>query len=405
MNLSISFPSFQSKEFQKYTAGNFFAMNGLWINRVIIGWLGWELTNLASWVGFLSFLLFAPTIFAGPIFGVIVDRVDIKKFAIYSQSIISATVLFLWVLYFFNLLNIINLCMIALIIGIFTSADRITRHTIVPRIIDKKNLVNALAVHGINFNTARLLGPALAGLLIQLTTFSFTIFINFLCLLAMPIALITIKVAEKDSEKKERKNIFSEFLDGAKFAISHNVILEACAITALFSLFARGAIEILPAIAGWVFNAGPEGLGQMMATAGAGALVAAIFIAMRRSKDQERGIPFRVYFSSFLGLLAVIILGISSNWYLALIAIFIMGFCMTINGIDLQAVVQLELNDTYRGRVVSLWILLVIGLAAISSILMGAFGDILGIENTLISFSILGIISLITLLLSLKKNY
>jgi hypothetical protein len=82
-----------------------------------------------------------------------------------------------------------------------------------------------------------------------------------------------------------------------------------------------------------------------------------------------------------------------------------MGFCMTINGIDLQAVVQLELNDTYRGRVMSLWILLVIGLAAISSILMGAFGDILGIENTLISFSILGIISLITLLLSLKKNY
>ncbi len=372
---------------------------------MIIGWLGWELTNLASWVGFLSFLLFAPTIFAGPIFGVIVDRVDIKKFAIYTQSIISATVLFLWVLYFFNLLNIINLCMIALIIGIFTSADRITRHTLVPRIIDKKNLVNALAVHGINFNTARLLGPALAGLLIQLTTFSFTIFINFLCLLAMPIALITIKVAEKDSEKKERKNIFSEFLDGAKFAISHNVILEACAITALFSLFARGAIEILPAIAGGIFNAGPEGLGQMMATAGAGALVAAIFIAMRRSKDQERGIPFRVYFSSFLGLLAVIILGISSNWYLALIAIFIMGFCMTINGIDLQAVVQLELNDTYRGRVMSLWILLVIGLAAISSILMGAFGDILGIENTLVSFSILGIISLITLLLSLKKNY
>jgi len=141
MNLSISFPSFQSKEFQKYTAGNFFAMNGLWINRVIIGWLGWELTNLASWVGFLSFLLFAPTIFAGPIFGVIVDRIDIKKFAIYTQSIISATVLFLWVLYFFNLLNIINLCIIALVIGIFTSADRITRHTLVPRIIEKKILL------------------------------------------------------------------------------------------------------------------------------------------------------------------------------------------------------------------------------------------------------------------------
>ena len=78
---------------------------------------------------------------------------------------------------------------------------------------------------------------------------------------------------------------------------------------------------------------------------------------------------------------------------------------MTINGIDLQAVVQLELNDTYRGRVMSLWVVLVIGLAAVSAIFMGAIGDIFGIENTLIIFSILGIISLSTLLLLLKKKF
>ena len=142
-----------------------------------------------------------------------------------------------------------------------------------------------------------------------------------------------------------------------------------------------------------------------MATAGAGALVAAIFIAMRRSKDQEKGIPFRVYFTSFLGLLAIITLGMSGSWSLALISVFIIGFSMTINGIDLQAVVQLELNDTYRGRVMSLWVVLVIGLAAVSAIFMGAIGDIFGIENTLIIFSILGIISLITLLLLLKKKF
>ena len=95
----------------------------------------------------------------------------------------------------------------------------------------------------------------------------------------------------------------------------------------------------------------------------------------------------------------------SGSWSLALISVFIIGFSMTINGIDLQAVVQLELNDTYRGRVMSLWVVLVIGLAAVSAIFMGAIGDIFGIENTLIIFSILGIISLITLLLLLKKKF
>ena len=95
----------------------------------------------------------------------------------------------------------------------------------------------------------------------------------------------------------------------------------------------------------------------------------------------------------------------SGSWSLALISVFIIGFSMTINGIDLQAVVQLELNDTYRGRVMSLWVVLVIGLAAVSAIFMGAIGDIFGIENTLIIFSILGIISLSTLLLLLKKKF
>ena len=405
MYLSLNFPSLRSGEFKKYTAGNFFAMNGIWINRVIIGWLGWELTNLATWVGFLSFLLFAPTIIAGPFFGVVIDRVNIKKFAIYTQAIISATVFVLWVLYYFSLLNIYNLSLIALIIGIFTSADRTTRMTLVPRIIDRNNLANAIAVHGINFNSARLIGPALAGLLIQVLSFEITIFINFLFLIAMPLTLMSIAISKKDGETIRKKNIALEFLDGARFAINHNIIFEACAITAVFSLFARGAIEILPAIAGGVFNVGPQGLGHLMATAGAGALVAAIFIAMRRSRDQEKGIPFRVYFTSFFGLLAIITLGMSESWLLALISIFIIGFSMTINGIDLQAVVQLELNDTYRGRVMSLWVVLVIGLAAISAILMGAIGDILGIQNTLIIFSILGIISLITLLLLLKKKF
>ena len=143
----------------------------------------------------------------------------------------------------------------------------------------------------------------------------------------------------------------------------------------------------------------------MMATAGAGALIAAIFIAMRRSKDQEKGIPLRVYFASFLGLLAAIILAVSNSWNTALFSVFFIGFSMTITGIDLQAVVQLELNDTFRGRVMSLWVVLVIGLAAFSAILMGILGDLVGILNTLVIFSLLGIISLITLLLLLKKKF
>ena len=159
-------------------------------------------------------------------------------------------------------------------------------------------------------------------------------------------------------ENQVKKEYFIRISRRVRSAINHNILFEACAITAVFSLFARGTVEILPALAEGVYDVGPQGLGHLMATAGAGALVAAIFIAMRRSKDQEKGILFGVYFTSFLGLLAIIALGMSGSWSLALISVFIIGFSMTINGIDLQAVVQLELNDTYRGRVMSLRVVL-----------------------------------------------
>ncbi|MBT4203617.1 MAG: MFS transporter [Rhodobiaceae bacterium] len=401
----MRFRALNSKDFQIYTAGNFFAMNGIWINRVIIGWLGWELTGLASLVGLLSFFIFAPTVIASPFFGVIIDRVNLKKFAIITQTIIAITVFALLLLYYFNSLTIFNLCIIALVIGITTSADRSTRMTLVPRIVEKDNIANAIAVHGINFNSARLIGPALGGILIDSIGFNLTIFINFTFFLCMPFALTLIKIRDREGKTQKKKNIFYEFLDGARFAYNQPIILKACILTALFSLCARGAIEILPAIAGGIYNQGAQGLGQMLAGAGAGALVAALYIASQRSNDPEKGIPLRVYVSSVFGFLALIGLGYSNNWYLAIVAVFIIGFCMTINGIDLQAVVQLELDDVYRGRVMSLWVVLVIGVAAFSAVLMGLFADLVGIGSTLMFFSILGL-TLFTMMLIFngKKN-
>lgn len=409
----MRFRSLDSKNFQIYTAGNFFAMNGIWINRVIIGWLGWELTGLASVVGLLSFLIFAPTVIASPFFGVIIDRVNLKKFAIITQSIIASTAFLLLLFSYFNLLTIFNLCLIALVIGITTSADRSTRMTLVPRIVEKDNIANAIAVHGINFNSARLIGPALGGILIDSIGFNLTIFINFLFFLCMPVALILVNVRRREGRTHKKKNIFYEFLDGAKFAYNQPVILKACILTALFSFCVRGAIEILPAIAGGIYNQSAQGLGQMLAGAGAGALVAALYIASQRSNDPEKGIPLRVYVSSIFGFLALILLGYSNllvipyidSWYFALFAVFMIGFSMTINGIDLQAVVQLELDDVFRGRVMSLWVVLVIGIAAFSAILMGLFADLVGIGTTLMFFSVLGFI-LFTMMLVFdnKKN-
>jgi MFS family permease len=385
----MRFPALQSRDFVIFTAGSVSAVNALWINRLIIGWLGWELTGLASWVGLLSFFLFAPTIVSSPLFGVILDRVDPRRAAIISQSILIATIVVLLVLNVSGMLTIWLLGVITLSIGFTSSADRTIRFVIVPRIVEKDALANAVAIHGINFNTARLIGPAIGGVLIAVVGTDVAIAVNIAMILPFLVILFMVTLRTRDAPKAKRQRFFAELLDGARYATTHPIIRKAMFLSGVFSITVRGAIEILPAIADGEFHRGAQGLGQMMAASGAGALVAAIIVAFRRSGSSEAGISFGAQASIFGGVAATIALGATGNWHIAMAMVFTLGFCMTINAIDLQTSVQLALSDAYRGRVMSLWIVLVIGGAAMSAIALGFFADIFGMSGTLIGAGVI----------------
>jgi MFS family permease len=386
----MRFPALKNRHFVIYTAGNASAMVALWINRVIIGWLGWELTGLASWVGILSFFLFAPTIVASPLFGVLLDRIDPRRAAVASQTVLTATVTLLLVLQLSGVLNIWLLGTVALIIGITSSADRTIRFVLVPRIVERDALPNAVAIHGINFNTARLIGPAVGGLLIDAYGTDVATLVNAVMITPFVVVLLIVRFRDRDEPKPQRKRFFREMLDGARHAVSHPIIREAMMLSGVLSLTARGVLEILPAIADGEFQRGAQGLGQMLTAAGAGALLAAFSIAVRRSGTPESGVTWAARASIGGALVATIILGLTSSWIVAMAMVFALGFFLTNNGIDLQASIQIELTDTFRARVMSLWIVLVIGGAAVSAITLGFFADLTNMSATLIGAGIAG---------------
>jgi MFS family permease len=390
----MRFPALRSKDFVIFTAGNFSATNAIWINRVIIGWLGWELTGLASSVGLMSFLLFAPTIVASPLFGVILDRVDVRRAAILSQSILIVCLSVLFFLYFSGYLTIWLLGFVAFTIGVTSSADRTIRFVLVPRIVERDALGNAVAIHGINFNTARLIGPALGGVLIEWAGTEVAILVNLTMVIPFLTVLFIVTLQDREERKTERQSFLGEIVDGARYAARHPIIREAMVISCFYSVTMRGILEILPAIADGEFHRGAQGLGQMLAVSGAGALVAAFYIAMRRSGPSEAEIPASVYVSIIGGALGTIVLGLTGDWYVALAMILVLGVCATINGIELQASMQVALDDAYRGRVMSLWIVLVIGGAAISAIGIGSLADALGMSSALVASGAAGAISI-----------
>jgi len=390
----MRFPALRSKDFIIFTAGNFSATNAIWINRVIIGWLGWELTGLASSVGLMSFLLFAPTIVASPLFGVILDRVDVRRAAILSQAILITSLSVLFVMYETGILTIWLLGFVALTIGVTSSADRTIRFVLVPRIVDRDALANAVAIHGINFNTARLIGPAVGGALIEWGGMDFAILTNLAMVVPFLTVLFIVTLRGREDRKSKRQSFFGEIADGARYAARHPIIREAMVISGFYSITMRGILEILPAVADGEFHRGAQGLGQMLAVSGAGALVAAIYIALRRSGPSQAEIPASVYISIIGGALGTIVLGLTGNWYVALAMVLVLGVCATINGIELQASMQVALDDAYRGRVMSLWIVLVIGGAAISAIGIGSLADIFGMPSALVASGVTGAITI-----------
>tara|TARA_B100001121_G_scaffold229916_1_gene203185 strand:- start:37 stop:1209 length:1173 start_codon:yes stop_codon:yes gene_type:complete len=372
------------------------SMQAVWITRLVMSWIAWDLTGSSAYVGLLSFFLFVPYITTIPFFGVLLDRIEPLRTAIIAQIIQALAAFTIFLMHITDSLSIFSLCTVAMIIGTANSAQGSARQTIVPRIVDKPTIANAVAFNAMNFQIARIIGPSIGGILIGLLGTKYTILFSSFFFLPALITLPMIVLTPKQGEStKKDSNFISELIDGAKFAHRNAVIFECIILTFISSVIIRGCHELLPALADGKFNMGVEGLGQIMAAAGAGALISSFLIASRKKTYNDNGIPPIARISLILGLLFVTILGYVDNWYLAILAAFISGACVTNVAIDMQSTVQMQLTDTYRARVASLWLATAIGGSGLGSILNGIFSDIFGITETFIFVGLVGIFAVI----------
>lgn len=154
------------RDFRIYMIGNIFALNGLWMQRLTIGWIAWELTGSASFVGLVAFINFAPTIFAGPFFGVLVDRIRIRRAAMITQSALFVLAIALFLSFLAGVLSPVLLATLSGLLGTVMAAHNPIRMSLAPRLVDRFAVASVISLTAINFNFARLSGPAVAGWLI-----------------------------------------------------------------------------------------------------------------------------------------------------------------------------------------------------------------------------------------------
>ena len=382
MNLS----ALKFRDFRIYLGGNLFAVNALWMQRVTIGWIAWDLTSSATFVGFIAFVNFAPAMVIGPFFGVLVDRMRITQVAKLTQILLLIISLGFYLFFTFGILDEILLSFLSFFSGLVTSAHNPVRLSLAPRLVNRASVASVVSIVAINFNLARLTGPAIGGWLIAGWGISTALLVQTFFYLPFIFAISLLRPRERSSSIINNEPFIAAFQNGVEYALANTLIRQAFLVTALYAFLIRGTLEILPVIADGVFSRGAAGLGLLTSSAGFGALIAGVIKAFTPSQ-LVRELPKFALASALLGIGLLPMVGLSNSWNLTLLCISYLGFAGTLAGISVQTAIQIDLDDDFRGRVMSLWTMVSIGATATGAIILGGLADHIGIS---LAFSLAG---------------
>ncbi|CTQ48848.1 MFS transporter [Jannaschia donghaensis] len=360
-------------------------VQALWAQRVTIGWLAWDLSGSAAFVGLIAALSLAPSILAGPVFGVLVDRTDIRRALRLTSGSMCALLVVAAVVAGGPGLGRGGLILLALAIGLITAAHHPVRMSLGPRLVPHADVPNVVALSALNFNLGRMIGPILTGFAIAAFGAVATLWLS--AALYVPMLIAVRWMDPRDLPDGPQTSMLDGIREGVVYIAATPVARQAMILTFAVAVLVRGYLELLPVMAEGVHGRGAQGLGLLTAAAGAGALIAAV---AKTVGVGQGGIPPITRLVLVGGIFALTALGLSQSWWAALAWTAVAGFSSTFCGVGLQAAVQEALPDGLRGRVMSLWVVVGIGAVALGSGAQGWLASLFGVMPVLVWSGLIG---------------
>jgi MFS family permease len=379
---------FSERNYLTYLCGSIFSTQGIWIQRMTMGWMMWDQTHSESWLGMLAFLMFFPSILVGPLFGVMVDRINRRTAAVATSIILALLSLLLSLLVWQQLVNELALLFFALAIGVANSAYQSIRLSLVPELVSVYNMPKAVAINAVLYNTSRFIGPVIAGLLIKHegNTMAFAVVSAFY--IPLIVVLLLLKLDDRKKSVAEKK--FTFFMDikaGVNYALNSDLILRLLILIAVSAILGRGLLEILPAAVDVLYNRGVEGLAWLNSAAGVGAIIAGLLLSSLSSARLLLVTRLGVISSGLL----LLMFSYSNSFELGLLMVGGLSFCATVCGVGTQSLIQVSVPSAFRGRVMSLWGSINMGGGALGGLLFGVITEFMGYPFTFITVGLLSV--------------
>jgi MFS family permease len=351
----------------------------IWMQRLGVGWLAWELTHSTVWLGLIAAADLAPMLVLAPFAGAVTDRghpltqVKIAQGLIFAQAVaLAAFTLAGW-------MTIELLFALALLLGFVHPFSSAARHALVPSTVPRHYFPTAVALDSALFQASRFVGPAIAGILIPAVGVGGTFVTHSIGEAMFLASLFGLDLPKSEHREQRRPDLLGDIREGFAYVRGHAGIWPMFLLLSVVSVLIRPLQDMLPGFAGAVFQAGAVGLAWLTSSMGIGALISATWIAVR---GRTAGLTRNVVLGCLGVALSTIGFVATGNFWIALAFAALSGFTLNTMSTSTQALVQSAVADHMRGRVMSLYTLVFRGMPAIGTLAIGVLAESLGLRLT-----------------------
>lgn len=389
--------TFKYRNYRLFFIGQGLSLIGTWMQQVAMGWLVYRLTNSAYYLGLVGFVSMIPSFVITPFSGVLADRFQRKSILFFTQIFSMLQAFILALLVWKKWITIEQIIILSALLGVINAFDAPARQSFIIDIVNKEDLVNAIAMNSAMFNGARLVGPAIAGFIIELSGESGCFLVNALSFLAVIAALNAMKVKTHDSTETKKSHVFANLREGFVYSMKFAPIKYVLLLTTAVSLTGVPYACLLPIYAKEILKGGPKMLGFLMGGVGVGALIGAGFLASRKN---PHNLWKTIAASSMIFGVGVTFFSQSRLIWFSMLMMLLCGFGLMVQLASTNTTLQTIVEDSKRGRVMGLYVLAFMGITPFGNLLAGAMANKIGAPNTL---TILGFLSILSAIFFAKK--
>lgn len=381
ITLRLVLRAFQYRNYRLYFTGQGFSMLGTWMQHTAMIWLVYRLSGSALLLGLTGFASQLPSFVLTPVAGVFADRLERRRLLIWTQILAMFQAVAMAALVFTGVARVWQIIVLSFVLGMVNAFDVPARHSLVVDMVDDRDDIgNAVALNSSMFHGARLAGPALAGILISAFGEGICFILNAVSFLAVIVALMLMKIRPREI-KPSGSPVLRELCDGLDYAFASTSIKNVLLLVGLVSLVGMPYMVLMPVFARDILGGGPQTLGFLLTSSGAGAFAGTLFLASRRNTE---GLGRIVHGATILFFFGIVAFSLSKTLWFSMLSLFVAGFGVLVQVASGNTILQTIVDEDKRGRIMSLFNMAFLGMAPFGNLIAGGMASGIGVPSTLL---------------------